>query len=107
MMQENKIYTKKCFVCRKKFEVQDAEEWAYKRKKRYFCSYGCLRRYEKAKEKDVFTLGKFADDLFDIGWAKDEIKFKIIGSDVKQFGRISNIQKEGDGVITITVEVDK
>ena len=46
--------TRICPVCMKEFFIPDIEQWAYKhwetnkKKKRiYFCSWGCMRKYEK------------------------------------------------------------
>lgn len=120
-MIENKVYTKICFVCRKKFEVQSRDEWAYKKGKRFFCSYKCLRRFEKKaeeKKKEGLTLGLFADELFDAGYPNDEMKFKVIGSiktfdeigfqypvEVNETCRLYDISRGSDGKLTITVEV--
>lgn len=47
---------RKCPVCEKVFILAD-EEWAYKRirdhKAQYFCSWGCLCRYEQTRPKRV------------------------------------------------------
>ena len=47
---------RKCPVCEKVFILAD-EEWAYKRirdhKAKYFCSWGCLCRYEQTRPKRV------------------------------------------------------
>ena len=37
-----------CPLCRKKFYVADKEAWVYRIDKRLVCSWGCLRRAEKA-----------------------------------------------------------
>lgn len=42
----------KCGTCGKKFYVMSVTNWAYKIKRKspkvlYFCTWGCLRRYEK------------------------------------------------------------
>ena len=47
---------RKCPVCEKVFILAD-EEWAYKRirdhKAKYFCSWGCLCKYEQTMPKRV------------------------------------------------------
>ena len=37
----------RCPVCKRDFYVAYPDLWAYKRSHRYFCSWGCLRRFEK------------------------------------------------------------
>ena len=121
IMSENQGYTKKCFVCRKKFQIQDKDLWGYKKGKRYFCSYGCLRRFERTRDgsqEGRLNLGKLADDLFDVGWGQDEVRFKIIGTapyfdnngfqqtaEVCEIGQLYDISKGVDGKITLTLEI--
>lgn len=49
-----------CPICKKVFAVSNPKEWTYKRLVRgynvkqggiYFCSYGCVRKHDKAFEK--------------------------------------------------------
>lgn len=42
---------KKCKICGKDFYVQSTEEWVYRRGALWFCTYGCMRKYDKAHEK--------------------------------------------------------
>ena len=48
---------KKCTMCGKRFEVLWPEIWAYKRglgtNTSYFCSWECLRKYDKGREQDI------------------------------------------------------
>lgn len=50
------LYQRRCYQCGKRFE--GAKEWAYKeeRQKRkgryfYFCSWRCLREFDKGRKK--------------------------------------------------------
>ena len=119
-MVDNKVYTKICFVCRKKFDVPNVDDGAYKKCKRFFCSYKCLRRFEKRFEekKNILALGGFADELFEVGYPNDEVRFKVIGNvqthdeigyqypvEITEFGKLYEISRGSDGKITITVEV--
>ena len=120
-MTEGNLYLRKCPVCRKKFEVCDADSWGYKKSKRFFCSYNCLRRYEKAHEKEkdgAMDLGRFADELFEAGWPADEVQFKVIGSvkyfddlgfqqsaEICEIGQIYDISRNAKGKLVITLEV--
>lgn len=50
-----------CHKCRKVFYAMDLGEWAYKKNGYYFCSWGCLRRYEQQIEierKEALKNGK-------------------------------------------------
>lgn len=44
---------RKCFMCGKQFLVPN-DDYVYKRQKdtkyRYFCSYGCMRKYDREQE---------------------------------------------------------
>lgn len=46
------IHGKDCARCKKRFDCYAGDQWAYKfqhkGKIRYFCSYGCMRKYEQA-----------------------------------------------------------
>lgn len=48
---------KTCTMCGKRFEVLWPEIWAYKRglgtNTSYFCSWGCLRKYDKEREQNI------------------------------------------------------
>ena len=41
---------RKCPMCGKEFFVRDANDWVYKRNSQYFCSWHCLRNYEKGSK---------------------------------------------------------
>lgn len=42
----------KCRQCKKEFFVMDKESWAYKKaykgRRLIFCTYGCMRKWEKS-----------------------------------------------------------
>lgn len=42
---------KRCKTCEKDFYVPNSEDWVYRRGSFWFCSWSCLRKYEKAHEK--------------------------------------------------------
>ena len=50
--------TKKCYTCKNKFAMFD-NDWGYTqnefrtKKKIYFCSYSCMREYEKANIEEA------------------------------------------------------
>lgn len=52
MFKHDFAQERKCPVCGKTFIMPDAEQWAYRvtdgRKKRSYCSWHCLREYERA-----------------------------------------------------------
>ena len=51
--------SKRCSQCGKEFGVPWPQLWAYKREKSWFCSYGCLRAYDKQRErKDVVIMAE-------------------------------------------------
>ena len=110
----------KCPVCGKRFTVQTIEhkrEWGYRIGAKFFCSYGCLRKFEKARcsKVDGMNLGMFADELFDAGLAKDKVKFRVRGMkrkfeddgseicvDIDECGSLYEIsRKDGETIITI------
>lgn len=43
----------RCPVCRKKFDVLYTNLWRYKRDKRFLCSWGCLRKYDRKEDHDM------------------------------------------------------
>ena len=45
------LYEKKCHMCGKGFVVLHVDMWTYKRSERYFCSYKCMRAFDKRKEE--------------------------------------------------------
>lgn len=52
------LYPRTCKTCGKKFESKKEYAWkcrqeTYSTKTHYFCSYGCMREYEKKVEKKV------------------------------------------------------
>ncbi len=36
-----------CKNCRKEFDIVDRNNWGWTRGEKYFCTYQCLRKYEK------------------------------------------------------------
>jgi hypothetical protein len=51
-------YEKKCYTCKKKFSTYNATDgWAYMRRngmaRRFFCSYDCMRKYDRKQKKEV------------------------------------------------------
>lgn len=48
------IDERKCYECGKTFVAMDISQWAYRRNDRYmryFCSYGCMRKWDKRQEE--------------------------------------------------------
>ena len=43
----------KCPVCRKEFDVLWPHLWKYKRGEKILCSWGCLRKYDERKQKNM------------------------------------------------------
>lgn len=46
--------TKTCPICKKPYYILDTRVWVYKRKnasghQKYFCSWGCMRKWEKER----------------------------------------------------------
>ena len=55
-MQKDDFIAKKCRVCGKTFEVLHPSRWAYKKGNgssgyKWYCSWGCVRKEEKEKER--------------------------------------------------------
>lgn len=45
---------RECPICGRKFRTEMAKEWKYKSKKRkYFCSWGCMREDEKRRNNPI------------------------------------------------------
>ena len=44
------VNSKKCPVCKKEFWTLWPEQWAYKRGRKYICSWSCLRKYDNSHE---------------------------------------------------------
>ena len=45
------VYVRICAACGKEIMLHDPETWAYKRDRKYYCSWKCLRATENKKEK--------------------------------------------------------
>lgn len=41
---------KKCYLCGKEFVYTDKVGWGYKKGEKLFCSWKCLRQYEKTRQ---------------------------------------------------------
>lgn len=46
------LWTKKCIVCGKEFIPPNADQWAYKDGKHWFCRYNHMREWQKENEID-------------------------------------------------------
>lgn len=42
----------KCRICRKSFDVLYPELWVYRRGSKWFCSWGCMRKYDRREEPE-------------------------------------------------------
>lgn len=53
-MKDNSFRTRKCWRCGKEFIVRDYNEWVFRREvrrfDRLFCSWSCVKAYDREKE---------------------------------------------------------
>lgn len=45
-------YERKCPICGKMFVMHSTEEWGYTVGSKRFCTYSCLRKYERKQEEN-------------------------------------------------------
>ena len=79
-MSEFAYKEKECHMCGKKFIVQSPDQYVYKRlfgrNEKYFCSWGCLRKWEATRGSKVTRRDKIIDALKD-GMSVKEICYKF------------------------------
>ena len=75
--EQNISIMAKCGVCNKDIFIPVVKMWTYKRydehtdgRLKYFCSWGCLRKFEKEYEKET-DRRKLLDYRKRNGWIKD------------------------------------
>ena len=69
---------KKCAMCRKEFVVLYQDIYAYKRGARWFCSWKCLRAFEKKKEDTPLRKVTLADK-------RKAVQIAIDGGDPREY----------------------
>ena len=77
-----------CTQCGKNFDILFPDLWRYKKGKRLFCSWHCLRADERKEEDEMARLKK------DGTWPRDVCNYIVSGRCVKFF-RIDFLRKGG------------
>lgn len=76
-----------CKQCQREFSIRDKDEWAYKirvkdHKRKWFCSYKCLREYKRRKIQNVISgrimreIGNTAFDSMEMVQTKESSAYK-------------------------------